>query len=58
MPTSSNQDFVQHFLTEVVKHIRSGNIVKEGSHYRLSGQGVFVSDGIIADLFVDEEMDS
>ncbi len=58
MPTSSNQDFVQHFLTEVAKHIRSGNIVKEGSHYRLSRQGVFVSDGIIADLFVDEEMDS
>lgn len=43
-----------HFMFSISKYINSGHLNKSGDTILLTKKGKFVSDGIIADLFYDE----
>ncbi len=42
--------FLQYFRKNIEKHILSGNVVKDNTHYRLNRKGLFISDTVMSDL--------
>lgn len=47
-----NRGFYKESLPQIERHIRLGNLVREGDMLRIPSNRLFVSDGIISDLFV------
>lgn len=49
------QEALQHCLRTIKPHLQQGNLVQTGSQICLSRKGVFISNEIISDLFMDEK---
>ena len=47
-----NHTFLREIKGEIAYHCRQGNLVKDGDKIRIPSDKLFVSDGIIRDLFV------
>ena len=47
-----NHDFLKEIKGDMAHHCRLGNLVMEGDKIRIPSNKLFVSDGIIRDLFV------
>lgn len=45
------RDLKDYFLRMIDTYIREGKVIKEGQHYYLSEEGIFISDYIIEELF-------
>jgi oxygen-independent coproporphyrinogen III oxidase len=48
------RDKFESFLLTVQKHLSNETILKEGLVYKLSDKGIFLADGIISDLFIND----
>ena len=47
-----NQSLLAGVMGEIDRHVRLGNLVREGDKIRIPSEKLFVSDGIIMDLFI------
>ena len=47
-----DQSMVKEIAPEIRRHVRLGNLVEEGDKIRIPSSRLFVSDGIIRDLFI------
>lgn len=47
-----NKEFLREIKGDIVRHIRLGNLVADGEKIRIPSDKLFVSDGIIRDLFI------
>ena len=47
-----NETFLREIKGDIAHHCRLGNLVKDGDKIRIPSDKLFVSDGIIRDLFV------
>ena len=45
-----------HFLNQIQKHIQNRNVKKENEFYKLTPQGILLSDAISMDLFYDKSL--
>lgn len=45
------KDLKDYFLRMIDTYIKEGKVIKEGQHYYLSEEGIFISDYIIEELF-------
>ena len=50
--SSLDQSLLAEVRGEVLRHCRLGNLVKDGDKIRIPSEKLFVSDGIIKDLFI------
>ena len=47
-----NPALLADVMGEIDRHVRLGNLVMEGDKIRIPSEKLFVSDGIIMDLFI------
>ena len=47
-----NNEFLKEIKGDIARHVRLGNLVTEGEKIRIPSDKLFVSDGIIRDLFI------
>jgi oxygen-independent coproporphyrinogen-3 oxidase len=50
--SSLDQSLLLEVKGEILRHCRLGNLVKDGDKIRIPSEKLFVSDGIIKDLFI------
>ena len=50
--SSLDQSFLSEVKGEIMRHCRLGNLLKDGDKIRIPSEKLFVSDGIIKDLFI------
>jgi oxygen-independent coproporphyrinogen-3 oxidase len=50
--SSLDQSLLLEIKGEILRHCRLGNLVKDGDKIRIPSEKLFVSDGIIKDLFI------
>lgn len=51
LETLFEKDLKEYFLRMIDTYIKEGKVIKDGQHYYLSEEGIFVSDYIIEELF-------
>lgn len=44
------EKLLNYCISNIQKHILSGDVIAEGTHYKISRQGIFISDTIMSDL--------
>ena len=47
-----NKEFLREIKGDIARHIRLGNLIADGDKIRIPSDKLFVSDGIIRDLFI------
>jgi coproporphyrinogen III oxidase-like Fe-S oxidoreductase len=47
-----NKGFLREIKGDIARHIRQGNLIAEGDKIKIPSNKLFVSDGIIRDLFI------
>jgi oxygen-independent coproporphyrinogen-3 oxidase len=52
---SFSETYIHYFLQVIEKHIHQNNVMKTNGYYRITNNGWFICDSIIADLFYDDE---
>ena len=50
--SSLDRSLLAEVKGEILRHCRLGNLVKDGDKIRIPSEKLFVSDGIIKDLFI------
>lgn len=52
--TRFEQRYINHMYRMAAPHMRRGNMERIDNHLRITRQGLFISDSIISDLFMEE----